>query len=86
MLLSGCGQAKEPILAQCRMDAAKAVPNDKDNPFQFQVIDNFVRDCATTKGLVLEGWRDGCPRDSVNPEREAACYRWAWERATPRPD
>ena len=82
LILSGCDDAKTSLVAQCRNDAVKALPAEVGKAFS-QPIDSFVRDCATAKGLRLEGWRSECPQDTANPELIDACYRWTWETPTP---
>jgi hypothetical protein len=82
LTLGGCDDAKTSLVAQCRNEAVKALPAEVNKAFS-QPIDSFVRDCATAKGLRLEGWHAGCPTDTADPELIDACYRWTWETPTP---
>jgi hypothetical protein len=78
LLLGGCGQSKTSILAECRNEAVKALPVAAEQYYS-QPFDDFVRYCATSKGLHLDAFRRDCLHNTPNVELEEACYRWQME-------
>jgi hypothetical protein len=73
---------KENVLSVCRATARTAYPQYVGADFK-QPLDTYVRNCAASHGLLLDGWRPRCPQNSADPELFAECYRWDWEKATP---
>jgi uncharacterized lipoprotein YajG len=81
--LSACDDIKTNLIANCRVDASKSLPQELDKSFS-QIYDNFVKDCMTSKGYRLDGFRDGCPQNTANPELIDQCYRNAFEQSAPQ--